>query len=129
MTLPERYDLTIEQGATLKRWFALTYDNGQIVDLAEAGDGYTIGRLTVRDEYLGEEILTLTTANDGIDLTYQADANGAYWTGFFYCSAATTAALEPWGDGVYDFEVSDGSDVIRVMQGSAVLSPESTTIS
>jgi hypothetical protein len=57
----------------------------------------------------------------------EADANGTEWSGYINMSAASTAALEDWGDGVYDFEVDNGSDVIRVMQGTAVLSPEATT--
>jgi len=124
MALPERYDLTINQGATLKRWFRLTYDTGAIVNLTTAG--YTIGRLTVRDVYGGAVQLALTTANGGIDLAYQADANGVYWSGNIYASPSATAALVDWGDGDYDLEIDSGSDVIRVMQGVAVLSPEAS---
>lgn len=123
--LPARYDLTIEQGATLKRWFRLVYPDGTVVNLATPG--YTTGRLTIRDEYGGTEILALTTANGGVSLTYEADADGAFWSGFIYASAASTAALDDWGDGVYDLEISDGLDVIRVLQGVARLSPEATT--
>lgn len=125
MTLPERYDLTIEQGVTLKRWFALQYPDGTIVNLATPG--YTTGRLTVRESIGGDAVMELTTANSGVNLTYQADADGTYWSGFIYASASATASLTAWGDGVYDFEISDGVDVIRVMQGTAVLSPEATT--
>lgn len=234
MTLPNRYDLTIRAGETLKRWWRLRYSNGSVVNLGTvgatattvtiattqqggggpnevqtvtlnnsptygtftltysgqttaaipynataaqvdaalealsnigAGDvtctggplpttpvtvtftgalantnvaemtatsslytgGYTIGRLTVRDEYGGTAQLELTTANGGVSLTYQADADGAFWSGYLYASATTTTALTEWGDGVYDFEISNGVDVLRVMEGVAVLSPESTT--
>lgn len=128
MTLPQRYTLTVLQGSTLKRWFRLTYKNGTIVNLADAGDGYTIGRLTARDIYGGTELFTLTTDNGGIDLTYQADSEGAYWTGFIYMSADATSALEDWGDGVYDLEISDGIDVMRIIEGPVRLSRESTVI-
>lgn len=125
--IPARYDLTIEQGATLQRWFRLQYPDGSTANLATTGDGYDTGRLTVRDAYSGDEILTLTTSNGGISLTYQADADDVYWSGYIYASASATAALENWGDGVYDFEISDGFRVYRIMQGVATLSPEATT--
>lgn len=125
MTLPERYDLTIEQGATLKRWYALRYPDGSLVDLEAVG--YDTARLTIRDVYGGDAILSLTTDNGGVSVVQEADANGTEWSGFFNASAASTAALAGFGEGVYDFEISDGLDVIRVMQGMAVLSPEATT--
>ena len=125
MALPERYDLTVNAGATLKRWFRLTYLDNSIVNFTTAG--YTIGRLTIRDVYGGTVQLALTTANGGIDLTYQADANGVFWSGNIYASAAATAAMVDWGDGVFTLEIDNGSDVIRVLEGIAVLSPETTT--
>jgi hypothetical protein len=127
MALPQRYDLTIQQGASLKRWWALRYPDGTIVDLT--AEGYTIGRLQVRDAYAGEGgelLLNLTTDNGGVVIDYQADADGTFWSGYLFASATATAALVDWGEGVFDFEISNGSDVIRVMQGVATLSPEST---
>jgi hypothetical protein len=123
--LPARYDLTIHQGATLQRWFKLQYPDGSIADLSS--EGFADGYLTVRDAYGGDALLVLTTDNGGIDLTYQADADGVYWSGYIYASAVATGALEDWGDGVYDFEITDGFNVHRIMQGYAWLSPESTT--
>lgn len=125
MTLPERYALTIEQGASLKRWWACVYPDGTVADLATAG--YTIGRLTVRPAYDEDAVLNLTTDNGGVVIDYQADADGTFWSGYLYASASSTASLTEWGDGVFDLEISDGADVIRVMQGPATLSPESTT--
>ena len=125
MTLPNSYTLTIEQGANLKRWWALQYPDGSIVDLIS--EGYTIGRLQVRDLYAsegGELILDLNTDNGGVVIDYQADADGTFWTGYLWASAASTAALEPFGEAVYDLEVSNGTDVIRIIQGVAVLSSE-----
>ena len=124
MTLPERYALTIDQGASLKRWFALKYPDGTIVDLVTAG--YTIGRLTVRPAYDDDPVLSLTTDNGGVVLDYQADADGTYWSGYLFASATATAALTEFGEGVFDLEISNGTDVIRVMQGPATLSPEAT---
>jgi hypothetical protein len=125
MALPERYNLTIYAGATLKRWYRLVYPAGTVVDLEAVG--YDTGRLTIRDTYGGDAIVELTTDNGGVSVVQEADATGTEWSGYINMSAASTAALEDWGDGVYDFEVDNGSDVIRVMQGTAVLSPEATT--
>ena len=125
MTLPNTYQLTIQQGANMKRWWALQYPDGSIVDLIS--EGYTIGRLQVRDLYAsegGELILDLNTDNGGVVIDYQADADGTYWTGYLWASAAATAALDPFGDAVFDLEVSNGTDVIRVIEGVARLSPE-----
>ncbi|MDQ3223692.1 MAG: hypothetical protein M3Q75_09525 [Gemmatimonadota bacterium] len=124
MTLPENYDLTIYAGATLKRWFALRYPDGSLANLVTAG--YTVGRLTVRDIYGGTAQLTLTTANGGVSVTQETDANGVTWSGSIYASPATTAALTDFGDGVFDLEIDNGSDVIRVFQGVATLSREAT---
>ena len=124
MALPERYSLTIEQGATLKIWWALKYPDGTIADLGTAG--YTTGRLTVRPDYGEDAVLSLTTDNGGVVISYETDADGRQWSGYLYASATATAALTEWGEGIYDLEISNGTDVIRVMQGPATLSPEAT---
>ena len=89
--------------------------------------GYDTARLTIRDEYGGDEIVALTTANGGVSVVQEADADGAEWSGYVYLSAASTAALTDFGEGVFDLEIDNGSDVIRVLQGVATLSPEATT--
>jgi hypothetical protein len=124
-----RYDLTIKQGSTLYHPFALKL-NGITLDLAEEGDGYTVGRLTVKDEYGGDEIVTLTTDNGGVVLEAFTDTSGD-WSGYWYMSAASTALLTDWGDGVYTFEIADGdggaAHVERPFEGICTLSPETTT--
>lgn len=125
MTLPERYSLTIKQGASLKRWWALKYPDGTIANLI--AEGYGIGRLTVRPDYDEDAVLELTTDNGGVVIDYQADADGRYWSGYFFASASTTAALTEWGDGVFDFEISNGTDDIAVFEGPATLSPTTIT--
>ncbi len=127
MALPERFSLTINQGETLKRWFAVRLPNGTVANLPTQGSGYTIGRLYVRNAYGGDLLLALTTTNGGIVLGLMTDSQGQQWSGYIYAPASATAALTPWGNGVYDFEISDGSDVIRVAQGDARLSREATT--
>ena len=124
MTLPERYDLVIDQGATLKRWFRLLYPDGSTVNLVTAG--YTVGTMVIRDVYGGTIMLTMTTANGGLSVTQEADAQGTLQSGYFYASPSATAVLTDWGDGVFTFEIDNGSDVIRALEGIATLSPETT---
>ena len=125
--IPQRYDLTIYQGSDLIRYFALRTTTGTVLNLATVGDGYTIGRMTIRESLGGTEVLPLTTTNGRIDLTYQADSNGTYWSGRIVVDAATTAGIEDFGDGIYDLEISDGLHVFRILEGVARVSPESTS--
>ncbi len=99
MTLPNVFPLVIEQGSTLKFWFAVQDTDGTIRDLI--ADGYSTARLQVRDKPAdqgGTVRLSLTTANGGINLTRQydlpeGDPNRRLWSGYLYASATTTAAL------------------------------------
>jgi hypothetical protein len=123
-----RFDWVIRQGATAYVPFALKL-NGVTLDLAEEGDGYTVGRLTVRDEYGGDEIVTLTTDNGGVVIDYFTDDSGTH-SGYWFASAATTRALTDWGDGQYEFVIYDAADeegpathVEKPFNGSATLSP------
>lgn len=124
MTLPQQYALTVLQGAAFKRWWACVYPDGTIANLGTAG--YTTGRLTVRPAYDEAAVLNLTTDNGGVVISYEADADGTFWSGYLYISATATAMLTEFGEGVYTFEISDGTDVIRIMEGPATLSPEAS---
>lgn len=129
MTLPNRFDLVIRQGATLQVWFDVVFPDGSIADLPNVGDGYTIGRLQVRDKPRslgGTVLLDLNTDNGGVVLGLMTDADGVQHSGYLYATAAATEALEPWGEGVHDFEVSDGANVHRLLEGVATLSLEAT---
>ena len=125
MSIPAVYDLTIIQGADTQRWFALKTPAGEVMNLATTGDGYTIGVATLRDQYGGDLLIDppLTTANGGVSLTYEADANGTYWSGYIAISAAMSEGLTDWGDGVWDLEISDGVHVYRVVKGQCFLDP------
>jgi len=127
MTLPARYDLTIKRGATFQRWFALRGTDGQVIDLATAGDGYTIGTLIIRPTYDGPELVKLTTDNGGISLVHETDADGRPWSGYLSMTASAAQKLIEWGEGVYDFEISDGFHEIPVFEGRAVLAPTTIT--
>ena len=126
---PHRYDLTIVQGATFYLPFAIEATDGSTYDLATVGDGYTIGRAHLRDDYAsngGELLLTLTTDNGGVVIDAFTDADGYDWSGYLFASATATAALTPWGEGVWDLEISDGTRVERPLHGVVTLEPEAT---
>lgn len=123
---PHRYNFTIWQGSTLYIPFAIESPAGVTYDLAAEGDGYTIGRLTVRDTYGGTAQIELTNDNGGIVIDAFTDTSGD-WSGYWFMSADATAALEDWGDGVYDFEISDGLRVEKPLYGIVTLSGEATT--
>lgn len=124
--LPNYHALTIFQGMTFKHWIALRLPDGTIVDPTTTGGGYTIGRMQVRDKAGGTLLLDLSTDNGGVSLGLTTDADGRQWSAYLFASASATAALTEWGEGQYDFEISDGFDVIRVLQGPCTLSPEIT---
>lgn len=135
MTLPNTFNLIIEQGTTFKFWFAVRTTDGVIRDLI--AEGYSTGRLQVRDKPAsqgGTVKLSLTTANGGINMTRQydlpeGDPNRRQWSGYLYASATATAALTDWGLGGYNFEIvkdSNAGEVITVLRGDAVLEPEWT---
>lgn len=119
--------LTIKKGETLSRYWRLrNKDTGETLDLSTIG--FTSGILAIKDAYYGEDVIEpLTTDNGGVVIEYAADAKGAYWSGRIYLSADQTDALEEWGEGVFDFEISDGLRVKNVAEGIAVLRPTTIT--
>jgi len=136
MTLPEAAHLEIEQGKTFQYWFSVVYPDGEIADLPAAG--YSTARMQVRqildDGTVGDVMLDLSTANGRIQLerTYdlpEDDPDRMLWSGYLWVGATTTAALHPWGWGVFDLEIEkDGNpdDVVPVLRGTAVLVTEAS---
>lgn len=111
--------LVVQQGATFRK--RMTWKTGTpaaLVDLA----GYT-ARMQIRGEIEDAvALLELTTENSRITL------GGAAGTIDLYISADDTAEIT-WESGVYDLElVAPGAngDVIRLVSGSVVVSPEVT---
>lgn len=136
MTLPQTAHLEIEQGKTFQYWFSVVYPDGEIADLP--ADGYSTARMQVRqildDGTIGSVVLDLSTDNGRIQLerTYdlpEDDPDRQLWTGYLWVGATTTAALQPWGWGVFDLEIEkDGNpdEVVSVLRGTAVLVTEAS---
>lgn len=110
-----KYKLKIEQGATLRQPF-IWLAGGAPVNLT----GWT-GRMQIRQDVTSSIALaTLSTANGGIVI------DGPSGKFSMYMTAAQTAALS-FDTAVYDLElVAVNGDVIRIIQGDVVLSPEVT---
>lgn len=128
---PHRYDFAVYQGVTMYIPFAIEAPDGTTYDLSAVGDGYTEGRLTIRDQVGGTALVELTTDNGGIVIDAFTDADGIDWSGYWYLSAAAAASLVEWGEGQYQFEVADApgdvGNVERPLYGTVHLDPEVTT--
>ena len=122
-----RFDFVIYAGADLYVPFKITL-NGTVLNLATQGDGYDVGRLTVKDTTNGDVQLNLTTDDDTVSLTYFTDSSGT-WSGYWQASAAVTRELVDWGDGQYELVICDGEEeepathVEKPFVGFCTLSP------
>lgn len=111
-----QYNITIEQGATFRLRLTLT-DGTEPTPLT----GY-IARMQIRQKVQSTEVIyALTTENGGITITALAGQLDLYisdedTSGFTFRSA------------VYDLELEDvgSGEVVRVIQGAIILSPEVT---
>ena len=118
---PTTIDLTIYQGATFRRKWAITKESD--------GTPYSMSSWTARmqirakkkdDNFLLE--LTTTATDDG-SITLDNSVEESTIT--VYISPEATAALT--SGGVYDLELVDtGGDVVRIMEGKVTLSLEVT---
>lgn len=113
------YRMTIEQGATFRQRVVYQNPAGTPVDLT----GYT-ARMMVRAGYTasGSPLVSLTSPSGGITITPLAGQLD------LYIADTATALLTP-GIAVYDLEIVQGSvggDVIRLLYGEMVISPEVT---
>lgn len=111
------YDIIVDQGATLLRSLAIKNSSKKPISVA----GYT-GRMQVREKLPSTTvILTLTTANGGLEL------NATAGTVLIIASPAQTAALDP-DSYVYDLELEETATgvVTKIIQGNLTVRPEVT---
>jgi len=115
MALAGKYNMTIDQGATLSQVWTYKDSDGNLVDLT----GYT-SAMQVRETFASAAtILDLTTENGGITL------GGAAGTITLAISAATSAAIDE-GQYIYDLELVNGAVVERLVQGTFTVRAEVT---
>ncbi len=114
---PGQYDITIYQGATYSQQFTWKDQAGTPMNLT----GY-IARMMARVSVdAATPFINLTTENNGIEL------GGAAGTIHIMMSDVQTAALTPQ-HGIYDLELENSAAkiVIRLLQGTLIISPEVT---
>jgi hypothetical protein len=129
MSDPRTRTLVVEQGRSLRQPFRLrNRQTGETIDLPAAG--YTSAKLQIRTAHLsegGDLLLTLSTDNGGVVLGLYDDGTGTLWSGYIYAGATTTAALTPWGEGVFDFAAThESGQVDTIARGPSVLVPQVT---
>lgn len=109
------YNFTLDQGATWNLEVLYKDSAGAVINLT----GYDAA-LQIRKAYdTDEPVLELDSDGNGIVIT--ANLGKLAIT----ASAADTADIAP-GDYVYDLEISSGSVVTRIIQGTVHVSPEVT---
>jgi hypothetical protein len=118
-----QYDIYIEQGATFEVTFAWTNRSGTAVDLTDMDLAMKIR--PTKDS----SVTILAGAYDGGTDTPSGDIvfDEGGVTGVFSItiSATETAALD-FTQAVYDIEITDGTDISRVVEGRVFLSKEVT---
>lgn len=110
-------NIVIDQGSTFVMTITLTTDGTTPIDIT----GYS-ARMQMRTSH-GAAATALDLSTGGGEITLSDPTAGEYTV---TVDDATTAALTP-GSYVYDFEsVDTGGAVTRIIEGSAVVSPEVT---
>ena len=115
------YDLAIVQGSTLTRVFQVQDTNGTIIDLL----GVTAAA-KIRDAFTGSVIVTLTCpvvtgASSTVTVTMTSAATAALTV-----PAGTPADVRVATIGVWDLELTDGTNTYRFAEGVVSLSREAT---
>lgn len=110
-----KLNLKIEQGATFRQKLTWQSDSGTPINLT----GYT-ARMHIRSNVKATDILLeLTTENGRISLTQLTGEIN------LLIDAVVTAGIT-WNSAVYDLELVNGSEVVRLIQGNITVNPEVT---
>ena len=124
-----KYALLIEQGATLKLDLAYKDSNNAAINLT----GYS-GKLQIKDNYAISSSVTYLTLSsslsaDGTGINFSGSSNSispVSGTIGIIISAASSSALT-FDTAYYDLEITSGSVVTRLLQGTVNLSKQVTT--
>ena len=123
-----KYALLIEQGATLKLDLAYKDSNNAAIDLR----GYS-GRLQIKNNYADSATTTYLTLSsslnaDGTGINFSGSSNSippVSGTIGIVISAATSSLLT-FDTAYYDLEITSGSVVTRLLQGTVQINKEVT---
>jgi hypothetical protein len=117
-----KYTMLIEQGATLDLSLAYKDSNNTAINLTNYS-----GKMQIRSGYADSNPTTYLTLSsslqpDGTGITF----GGVSGTIGIYISATTSSALT-FDSASYDLEITSGSVVTRLLQGTVNLSKQVTT--
>jgi len=123
-----KYALLIEQGATLKLDLAYKDSNNAAIDLR----GYS-GKLQIKNNYADSATTTYLTLSsslnaDGTGINFSGSSNSippVSGTIGIVISAATSSLLT-FDTAYYDLEITSGSIVTRLLQGTVQINKEVT---
>ena len=123
-----KYALLIEQGATLKLDLAYKDSNNAAINLS----GYS-GKLQIKDNYADSATTTYLTLSsslnaDGTGINFSGSSNSispVSGTIGIVISAASSSALT-FDTAYYDLEITSGSVVTRLLQGTVKINKEVT---
>jgi hypothetical protein len=117
-----KYSLLIEQGATLNLELAYKDSNNIPVDLT----GYS-GKMQIKSDYDDNNPTTYLTLSSSLqdDLT-GITFGGPSGTIGLYISAVSSSELK-FDTGYYDLEITSGSVVTRLLEGTVKISKQVTT--
>jgi hypothetical protein len=123
-----KYALLIEQGATLKLDLAYKDSNNAAIDLR----GYS-GKLQIKNNYADSATTTYLTLSsslnaDGTGINFSGSSNSippVSGTIGIVISAATSSLLT-FDTAYYDLEITSGSVVTRLLQGTVQINKEVT---
>lgn len=123
-------DLVIPKGADSSGTWPVAWDFAEPTTPPSAPaswpTGYTV-RMEIRDTYGGTLLARLDNTDGTLDLSTVTIDGGTYGRVTVDLPSATSTAWT-WRTGVYDVEVVyPGGDVLRLVEGSVVLSEEATT--
>jgi len=121
-----KYTLLIEQGATLNLTLAYKDSNNIPVNLTDYS-----GKMQIKPDYADNTQTTYLTLSsslqaDGTGIIIGGATNGPSGTIGIYISAASSSALQ-FSSGSYDLEITSGSVVTRLLQGTAFVSKQVTS--
>jgi hypothetical protein len=123
-----KYAMLIEQGATLKLDLAYKDSNNAAINLS----GYS-GKMQIKDNYADSATTTYLTLSSSLN----ADGTGINFSGSagalpptsgtigIVISAASSSALT-FSTAYYDLEITSGSVVTRLLQGTVQINKEVT---
>jgi hypothetical protein len=126
-------DIVIPQGATESGTWPTpwTYGEGDPAVAPAGWPGSWTGRMVIRDYYGGTVLAVLDSTGDAAGTLQLATAtvDGQVVAAITPSVPAAVSSAWTWTDtpAVYDLELTDGTRVIRLLEGTVTLSAEVTT--